>query len=130
MKNMSEQEPWQGENRRKTPRTDDKLYRMVVGINLFAWLLFVVALIVFHYARPELVSGLQEYWGVDVRTDWSDTLSFYLILLLCLCIVLATITLILKRRRSRRKGDFFGVNVGFLLAITLAGLVWVLTQAF
>ena len=127
---MSEQEHWQGENRRKTPRTNDALYRIVVGINLFSWFLFLVALIVFHYARPELVSGLQEYWGVDVRKDWSETLSFYLILLLCMCIMLATVTLFLKRQRSRRKGDFFGINLGFLIAMTLVGLIWVVVQVF
>ena len=127
---MSEQEPWHGENRRKTPKTNDAFYRLVVGINLFAWLLFVVALVVFHYARPELVSGLQEYWGFDVRKDWSETLSFYLILLLCMCVMLATLTFFLRRQRTRRKGDFFGVNLGILITITLIGLIWVVFQVF
>lgn len=127
---MSEQEPWQGQNRRKIPRTSDKFYQVVQGINLLAWLIFLAALIVFHYARPELVSGLQEYWGVDVRKDWSDTLSFYLILLLCVCIALSTITVFLKRQRSRRKNDFFGINLGFLFVMTVGGLVWVVFQVF
>lgn len=125
---MSEENQWQGENRRTTPCSGDKFYRIVNGINLFAWVIFVAAMIVFHYARPELISGVQEFWGVEGRTDWSTTLSFYLILLLALCTGLGVTSAVMRRQRSRRKNDFFGINLLILLVIAVSSLVWILWE--
>ena len=125
---MQEEKTWQGENRRHTPRNQDKFYRIIMGLNLVAWLVFLIAMIVFHYARPELISGVQEFWGLEGRTDWSSTLTFYLLMLLGLCFTLGVAVVVMKRRRSRRKNDFFGINIGILLTITVTSLIWIMTQ--
>ncbi len=125
---MTEESQWQGENRRVTPLKGDKFYRLVNVLNLVAWVIFVAAMVVFHYARPELISGVQEFWGVDGRKDWSETLSFYLILLLSLCTGLGVTTAVMKRRRSRRKNDFFGINLLILLIIAISSLVWIFSE--
>ncbi|GAC12963.1 hypothetical protein [Aliiglaciecola lipolytica] len=125
---MSEQSSWHGENRRITPRSHDKFYQIVLALNIVAWLIFVASLIVFHYARPELISGVQEYWGVTGREDWSMSLSIYLILLLGLCTVMSIFVLFMRRFRTRRQNDYFGINVVILLAISITVLIWILSD--
>ncbi len=109
--------------RRQTRRIDDTFYRVVLGLNVLCWLGLVVALILFHFARPELVTGVQEYWGVKARTQWSETLSAYLIWVLRLCLGLSLLTLLLRVRRTRRKGDSFGVNLVILMLISAVSLI-------
>ncbi|GAB5382253.1 MAG: hypothetical protein Alis3KO_37120 [Aliiglaciecola sp.] len=125
---MTDQSNWQGENRRKTPRSHDRFYQIVLGLNIFAWVVFVAALIVFHYARPELISGVQEYWGVEGRQDWSRSLSVYLLILLALCTLMSLLVLILRRFRTRRQNDYFGINVVILLAISITVLIWIVSD--
>lgn len=125
---MTEEKQWQGENRRTTPRSGDKFYLLINILNLVAWGVFIAALIVFHYARPELIFGVQEFWGVEGRQDWSGTLSFYLIVLLTICTGLGLTTAIMKRQRSRRKNDFFGINLLILLVIAVSSLVWIFSE--
>lgn len=122
---MTQDPQWQGENRRIAPRSGDKFYQLVNVLNLLAWVIFVAAMVVFHYARPELISGVQAYWGVDGREDWSTTLSFYLVVLLSVCTLLGFTLVVMKRQRSRRKNDFFGINLTILLVIAVSSLVWI-----
>ena len=107
---------WQGKNRRKTPIENDKLFQMMVGVNVFGWAVFIAALIVFHYARPEFITGVQDFWGETGREQWSASLSTYLVALLFCCVGLSLAVLLLKRKRTRRKNDNFGVN-GFILLL-------------
>lgn len=125
---MTDQSTWQGENRRKTPRSHDRFYQIVLGLNIFAWVVFVAALIVFHYARPELISGVQEYWGVEGRQDWSRSLSVYLLILLAICNALSLLVLVFRRFRTRRQNDYFGINVVILLAISITVLIWIISD--
>jgi hypothetical protein len=94
----------------------------MVGVNVFGWVVFVAALIVFHYARPEFITGAQEFWGVTVREQWSSSLSTYLVGLLFACVGLSLAVLILKRKRTRRKSDNFGVSGFILLLVALVSL--------
>lgn len=125
---MSLRRAYKGKNRRKIPRKRDSFFRFVVGLNVLAWGVFVISMILFHYARPELISGVQEYWGMEGRDNWSETLSFYLIALLTLCFVLALAVLLMRRKRSRRKHDYFGMNVIILIVISASSLTWILTS--
>ncbi len=125
---MTEQNDWDGQNRRKTPRDDDIFYRIVSAVNIISWLCFIAALVVFHYARPELISGVQEFWGVEGRKNWSHTLSFYLLALLALCTLLGVVSLLLKRMRNRRENDFIGVNLGILLVVAVSSLLWIYSE--
>lgn len=116
MKN-SNQQTRSVKNRRKIPRKDDKFFQTVVVINVLGWFAFIGALLVFHYARPEFVSGVQAFWGIEGRQEWSKTLTMYLVGLLSLCVVISVTVLAMKRRRSRREKDHFGIN-GYVLMIT------------
>lgn len=105
------------QNRRKLPREKDRFYQSMVFINVLGWFVFIGALLVFHDARPEFVSGVQAFWGVEGRQEWSKTLTVYLAGLLSLCVLISVVVLFMKRRRNRRDNDHFGIN-GYVLMLT------------
>ena len=104
-------------NRRKVPRENDRFFQCMVFINVLGWFVFIGALLVFHDARPEFVSGVQAFWGIEGRQEWSKTLTMYLVGLLSLCVVISVTVLVMKRRRNRRDKDHFGIN-GYVLMLT------------
>jgi hypothetical protein len=105
------------QNRRKLPRELDRFFRCMIFINVFGWFVFIGALLVFHDARPEFVSGVQAFWGIEGRQEWSKTLTIYLVALLSICVFISVTVLIMKSRRNRRDKDHFGIN-GYVLMVT------------
>ncbi|MGJ8681763.1 hypothetical protein [Paraglaciecola sp.] len=120
---MNEAEDKPVKNRRKTARENDKLFQAMVAINVLGWFVFIAALLVFHDARPEFVSGVQAFWGVEGRTEWSETLSWYLVGLLFTCVIISTLVLLMKRKRNRREKDHYGINGYVLLFIAASSLI-------
>lgn len=106
-----------GFNRRRQPRERDTLFKCLVALNVLGWFVFLAALIVFHYARPEFISGVQSFWGVTGRQHWSSSLSLYLVALLLVCVLISMLVLVLKRQRNRREHDYYGIN-GYVLMFT------------
>jgi hypothetical protein len=113
--------------RRQKSRSEDILFRAAVGLNLFAWALLLVALIVFHYARPDFITGLQNYWGIDGRDFWHNSKLNWLLILLETCLLMSFFTVIIRARRNRRKADHFGMNLLVLLIISFISLATLYT---
>lgn len=109
--------------RRKQSRQHDWLYRVVVGLNIVAWLVLISALVLFHYARPEFITGVQNYWEIDGRDFWSKEHLADLLSLLQICLFITVFTIALRSRRNRRKKDRFGVNILILFVILVVSLV-------
>ncbi|MFT6988291.1 MAG: heme/copper-type cytochrome/quinol oxidase subunit 2 [Paraglaciecola sp.] len=128
MKNLN-QTTKQVQNRRKSPRENDKFFQCMVFINVLGWFVFIGALLVFHDARPEFVSGVQAFWGIEGRQEWSKTLTMYLVGLLSLCVVISVMVLVMKRRRNRRDKDYFGIN-GYVLMVTAVSSLIILYFEF
>ena len=128
MKNLT-QTTKQVQNRRKSPRENDKFFQCMVFINVLGWFVFIGALLVFHDARPEFVSGVQAFWGIEGRQEWSKTLTMYLVGLLSLCVVISVMVLVMKRRRNRRDKDYFGIN-GYVLMVTAVSSLIILYFEF
>ena len=85
----------------------------------------VAALMVFHYARPEFISGVQQFWGIEGRDYWESSLRIVLMVLLGICVFLSLLTLVLKRKRARRKFDSLGINLfllTFIASLSLMGI--------
>jgi heme/copper-type cytochrome/quinol oxidase subunit 2 len=101
----------------------------MIFINVFGWFVFIGALLVFHDARPEFVSGVQAFWGIEGRQEWSKTLSIYLVGLLSICVFISVTVLIMKRRRNRRDKDHFGIN-GYVLMVTAVSSLIILYIEF
>ena len=110
-------------NRRKSLRENDRFFQCMVFINVLGWFVFIGALLVFHDARPEFVSGLQAFWGIEGRQEWSKTLTIYLVGLLSLCVFISLAVLIMKRRRNRRDKDNLGINSYVLMLTSVVSLI-------
>ncbi|GLR72131.1 hypothetical protein [Agaribacter marinus] len=114
-------------DRRKKHRNKDTLYRIVVALNIVAWTMLVSALLVFHYARPDFIAGVQNYWGIDGRDFWSQAHLDNLLLLLQACLIISLSAIVLRTRRSRRKSDSFGYNLLVLFVISIVSLATIYT---
>ncbi|MBV7315416.1 hypothetical protein [Shewanella sp. NIFS-20-20] len=105
----------------------DPLSMLIRVVNLLCWLLFFIALGVFHYGRPEIDYGVLRHMDIAIRSEWLDGTQPFLYLLLLGCALLSITAFYLLKRRSRRQGDHRGYNlvsvlafsVGLLLLITL-----------
>ena len=115
---MNSQQP----DRRRKPRDKDGFYQFVLTVNSVCWLVLIGALVVFHFARPEMVTGLQTYWGIEGRTTWSEEHVDALIMLLQLCLGMTLLTMRLRSRRNRRREDNYGVNLFILAGISMLSL--------
>ena len=100
----------------------DLLCRAFAWLAIIAWLLFVLALVVAHYARPEMDTGLVRYWGIEVRTDWRPKLTLYLQCMLWATAALSGVSLLLNYLRSRRRNDHLHLNI-ILLLLSCAGFL-------
>ena len=105
--------------RRKGP---DLLCRAFAWLAISAWLIFLLALVLAHYARPEMDTGLVRYWGIEIRTDWRPKLTLYLQLMLWLIAALSVASLLLNYLRSRRRNDHLHLNI-ILLLLSCAGFL-------
>lgn len=119
---------WQGPDRRKKKAQKDPLFKLMVAANIVAWLSFLAALNVFHYARPEIDYGFYRYLGVSARSHWIIPLTNWLTVLLGLTLLFGVGSMWLHRKRARRAHDNLGVNLFFLLIGALIGLIWVVAQ--
>ena len=95
---------WDGIERRKGADWID------VGINVFnilAWVVFVVALIIFNYARPERDYFVHQMFSepVEVRRHWLEGLKYWLEISLYACTSISLISLVMNRFRLKRKDD-------------------------
>lgn len=115
------------EDRRKTPHGDTLFYKVMLGLNILAWAGLVVVLILFHYARPEFITGVQQYWGVEGDNTWTMSYVDAMVVLLRICLVLSLISTVMRARRSRRKNDSFGINLIILTIIVATSLITLAT---
>lgn len=114
---------WDGIDRRHKPVEKERLFIVTVIGNIVLWVLFIGALILLHYARPEFITGLQEYWNIPGREHWLNEPKNLLKLLLSICIGLSLLLIGLNRRRNRRKKDNIAFNVVFLLIVSVIAFV-------
>ena len=117
---------WDGVDRRHLPKQKDIFYRLVMAGNILVWFLFVGALAVYHYARPEQISGVQRFWGVTGREEWNTSLTIWLLSLLALCALLSTGLVIMRKQRNRRKNESWFSNLTFLALVCIGFAVFVL----
>lgn len=106
----------------------DFVSRLFFWLAIAGWLLFLLCLIITHYASPELDSGLVRYWHIDIRTYWRPTLTFWLEWLLWGCVVLSSISLVLNWFRLKRRTDHLHLNIVLLLLTSLGFLLYIIRQ--
>lgn len=113
--------------RRSTPRTQTPLFKVMLTLNVIGWLSLVVALILFHFARPDFISGVQSYWGVEGKNSWSPEYVRAMLGVLQLGLGVSLVSIVIRARRSRRRGDTFGSNLIVLAVIAAVCLITLMT---
>jgi len=73
--------------------------RVLGWLSIVGWIIFIAALVVYHYARPEHDTLLTEIFGISVRDYWHITLGeLFIVLLMCgllISLIAFTINLVL-----------------------------------
>tara|TARA_A200000113_G_C8687333_1_gene297551 strand:- start:156 stop:644 length:489 start_codon:yes stop_codon:yes gene_type:complete len=113
--------------RRSTPRSQTTFYKVMLTLNIVGWVGMVVVLVLFHYARPDFISGVQQYWGIEGDTTWSETHLSAMTIMLQICLIVTLISIIMRARRNRRRSDSFGVNLFILFGIAAISLITLAT---
>ena len=104
----------------------DPLKLTIRWLTLLCWLVFLAALVAFHYARPEIEYGIIRYFDLNVRSTWLATPKDVLILLLYVCSGLSIFIIFLNRFRARRQSDNLLINLISLLIISISFLLVVI----
>ncbi|WP_262340059.1 hypothetical protein [Idiomarina sp. OT37-5b] len=94
--------------------------RVLGWLSIVGWCIFVAALIVYHYARPEHETLLTEIFGVDVRTHWHITLGDLFIILLLFGLLISLITFTINLMLFSRHRQHIWIN-NLILIFTLLG---------
>lgn len=106
-----------GKDRRKGP---DGLTHLINLLNVLAWCIFVVALVFFHYARPERPNILMYYHEVPIHSFWIFTLKEWMLFSLYAAVLTSVLTLLFNNFRKRRHSDMRRYNMVFLLVVCAA----------
>ncbi len=61
------------------------------------WLLFLVVLVLVHYARPEVPYGILRYFDIEVRDTWLAEPKNITLLLLACCSVMSICGIIMAK---------------------------------
>lgn len=110
-------------DRRQGP---DLIRQLFSWMAILAWLVFIVAIVLIHYARPELDTGLVRYWQLDIRQDWHPQLTLWLHYLLWVTAGLSGVSLVFNRLRARRKEDRLHFNLVLLLLTSIALVLYLM----
>jgi len=106
----------------------DMVCRAFSWLAIIGWLVFFVCLVVAHYARPDMDTGLVRYWDIEIRADWQPQLTRYLRILLWAVVFSSGFSLLLNRMRLRRQGDHFHFNIVILLFTSIGLLLYLYVQ--
>jgi len=117
------------EDRRSVPRSETVFFKIMLTLNVLGWTSLVVVLVLFHFARPDFISGVQEYWGIQGRDAWVPEYVSAMRVILQICLSVSLVSIVMRARRSRRQGDNLGVNLIILIVIATISLITLLTMA-
>ena len=118
---MTTEVPKPQPERRQGP---DVICRAFSWLALLGWVLFLVAMIIAHYARPEMDTGLVRYWGIEIRDEWHPRLTAFLQYFLTFAALLSGLSLAMNRLRARRRNDHLHFNIVLLLIGSLSLLLY------
>lgn len=115
------------DDRKNKPRKRDQLQRVLSGLTILCWIVFLIALIVFHYARPQIDYGFLKYKDVVVREHWdAEYLPWYLMLLWgCMAITLFDLGVRILRRHRHRHHHYYNLVILLLMVTASLGCYYV-----
>ena len=108
---------WDGVDRRMGP---DWLTKLINLLNVISWLVFVVGLAIFHFARPEMNNIILQHHNIPVRDHWLVSLKYWMLFSLYASVGLSLCTLAINRLRMKRRSDNNRYNAVILILVVLA----------
>ncbi|PAJ73652.1 hypothetical protein CJF42_14645 [Pseudoalteromonas sp. NBT06-2] len=109
----------------KRSNKPDLLLKFVFGLNILSWFIFIAALVMFHFARPEIEYGIVRYFGLSVRKAWLSNPKDILLFLLYTCSFISILAMVIGRVRNRRRHDAQRYNL-FMLLLVCIGFILVM----
>jgi len=104
-------------------RKADFLQRSFFWLALICWGLFLLAILAFNYARPEIEYGLLRYLGIEIRSSWIAQIQEIFLFALWSCFAVTSLSVYLNFFRNRRLEDFHIFYFVLLLIIVVVTLV-------
>ncbi|WP_375057900.1 hypothetical protein [Zobellella sp. DQSA1] len=101
----------------------DWLGRLLAGMTLGGWALYILLLILFHYGRPEQEFGYLRYLEVEVRTHWLSLPTFWFHMGIWGALGLAVTTFTLVHRKGHRHSQFLKVYLVMLASAAVFTLL-------
>ena len=86
-------------------KTTDFWARFLFYLNILAWILLIVILLIFHRAQPEFETLFDRFYQLKLRTDWDIQYLYYLIYMVIFGIFTSITGLLLGIYRGRREKD-------------------------
>lgn len=115
---------WDGIERRKGA---DWIDISINVLNILAWVVFLIALVIYHYAKPEIKYFVYEMVNepVEVRTHWIEELKNWLFITLYTCTFISALTLIVNRFRLKRRDDRqrYGMIMLVVVCVVFVGVI-------
>ncbi|MCU4674466.1 hypothetical protein N7931_02370 [Catenovulum sp. 2E275] len=113
----------------------DWVNRTLAVVAVLAWGSFILALVWFHYARPDLIPGFAVYKGIEdeFRDEWLRSWTDALTIQLIVCSLFSLSAILINLNRMRRKEDHFHTSLAMLAIISIAAvlyLLWVVYPQF
>ncbi|PSJ45682.1 hypothetical protein C7H85_09875 [Zobellella endophytica] len=104
-------------------RRIDWLGRLLAGMTLGGWVLYVLLLVLFHYGRPEQEFGYLKYLEVDVRTTWLSLPTYWFHVGIWGALGLAVTAFTLVHLKGRRHSQFLKVYLVMLASAAILTLL-------
>ncbi len=104
-------------------KTNDFWAKLLFFLNIGAWLLLLLILLVFNRAQPEFETFFDRFYHLKLRTDWDYQYLYYLVHIVSFGIIFCVSGLVLSIFRGRRKTDHKRILIftGIFSALMLLG---------
>ena len=79
--------------------------KLLFYLNILAWILLIVILLIFHRAQPEFETLFDRFYQLKLRTDWDIQYLYYLTYMVIFGIFISIGGLLLGIFRGRREND-------------------------
>ncbi|SFI14153.1 hypothetical protein SAMN05192551_10716 [Tindallia magadiensis] len=111
-------------DRRNRRRGKDIWLKMIRWIGIVSWALMIPLLILIDQAQPQFETFFDRYFDVQVNPRWNYEVLRYAFYLMVILLILSSIGLMINKKRSRRKGDYYRINLIIIFVLSILGIFY------
>ncbi len=108
-------------DRRKGP---DPWIKSLTWFGIIGWIFMLVAMAVFHKARPESERSITGFLQKTLGTQWDMELVPYFISLSAFILLISLFGLYVNSQRNNRKNDSYRMSLVSLVVFSILGLLY------